>query len=154
MELSDDLLQRYAKTLLAFTKWDKDGVSKCTVDVSQIVGPTQARWLRELGLGRSFAVITAWNPEGVVTSDSVNDAAHEALRDTLKLAAVNTSVACMGCSPDMSHSEPGLAVMVERDAAIELGRRFRQLAIFWYESEQFTIVPLKADCAAVPLPMR
>jgi len=153
MDPLDHLLQQYAKTLLAFTKWEKGGVSKCTVDVSLLVGPTQARWLRELGLTRPFAVITACNPDGVVTSESTNDTAHEALRDMLNLAAVDTSVACMSCSPDLSHTELGLAVMMERDAVIEVGRHFRQLAIFWYEGEQFSIVPLKQGSAVVPLPM-
>lgn len=153
MDVPDKLLRKYAKTLLAFTKWEKDGVSKCTVDLSQIVGPTQARWLRELGLSRPFAVITAWNPGGIITSEKVNDAAHELLKDALSVLAVDTSVACMGCSPNMEHVEPGLAVMMDQTAAMEVARTFGQLAVYWYNAECFSIVPLQPNAAAVPLPL-
>lgn len=153
MEIPDHVLHKYAESLLAFTKWDKDGVSKCTVDLSKAVGPTQARWLRELGLNRSFAVITAWNPLGVSIGEEANSAAHDSLREALSLAAIDTSVACMGCSPDMAHTEQGLAAMMDREAAMEVARTFGQLAMFWYENECFSIVPLGQNDSAVPLPL-
>jgi hypothetical protein len=77
-----------------------------------------------------FAVITACNPltSGGRDSDAVETAKLRKLfsRRGLKKHRV------MGASPDWSHQEPGFAVLgLALEEALEIGREFRQDAIFW-----------------------
>jgi hypothetical protein len=153
MPLTDQLLAQYASTQLAFTRWEKDGVSKCTIDLRQAVGPTQVRWLRDLGLGKPFAVITACNPGGEALSEDENDELAAELKEVLEANEVDTSVSCTGCSADMTHFEPGLAIVVEEPEAADVAEQFDQLAMFWFDGERFWIVPVTAGGKPVGLPI-
>lgn len=89
-----------------------------------------------------FAIITAWNPEGLMVDDAVNETADRTLRhelDDLGLASFRAT----GCSPDLSHREPGWAVVISKVEAIALGRRHQQLGVWQIEDDELILI----DCA-------
>ena len=80
----------------------------------------------------SWAFITAWNPRSLPLPRSENDVRNDAL-----LAAL-TSIGArvfggegIGTDPTWPPERSFLALGVNRAAALELGRRFEQLAIVW-----------------------
>jgi len=88
----------------------------------------------------SFAIITAWNPMDRATSDAANHKEDEALR-TILADLQTPHFRAAGCSPDLSHREPGWAVAIDKPAAIELGKRFQQRAIWWIEGDNLLLIP-------------
>jgi hypothetical protein len=80
--------------------------------------------------GRAIAVITAYNPGGVVADAVDNERAQQALEDELARMGVPFWPAA-GASPDWRHVEPSVAVpgLAEPDA-LALGARYGQEAIF------------------------
>lgn len=93
-------------------------------------------------LPSTFAIITAWNPMDRATSESGNQSADEALLRKIKLRGASYFRAT-GCSPDLSHREPGWAVQIGKEEALEWGRNFSQRAIWWIEADALILV----DCA-------
>jgi hypothetical protein len=90
-----------------------------------------------------FAIITAWNPEGLMVDDAVNETADRTLMhelDDLGPAPFRVT----GCSPDLSHREPGWAVVISKVEAIALGRRHRQLGVWLIRGGELVLV----DCAS------
>lgn len=93
-------------------------------------------------LPASFAIITAWNPEGVTVNDADNtNADHILHRELVELGL--SPFRATGCSPDLSHREPGWAVMISKVEAIALGRRHRQLAVWRIKGDELLLL----DCA-------
>lgn len=90
-----------------------------------------------------FAIITAWNPEGVPTGSAANDIADGVLHRELEEVGLDPFRAT-GCSPDLTHREPGWAVVISKVEAIAGGRRHRQLAVWWIRDDELILV----DCAA------
>ncbi len=89
-----------------------------------------------------FAIITAWNPEGLMADDVDNETADRVLKhelDNLGLAPFRAT----GCSPDLSHREPGWAVVISKVEAIALGRRHRQLGVWLIRGDELILI----DCA-------
>ena len=95
--------------------------------------------IRPVPLPGKFAIITAWNPMDRPTSGAENVREDEALRRTLELKA-RPYFRATGCSPDLSHREPGWGVQMPKTDAIALGRRFGQRAIWWIENGQLTLI--------------
>lgn len=62
------------------------------------------------------------------------------------------AVAVDAGSPDRSHAERSLAVALGYGESVELARRFRQLAIFWFDGSHFWIVPVEGRGAELRLP--
>jgi hypothetical protein len=88
---------------------------------------------------RTFAIITAWNPMDRKLSDEENQREDEALRRDLRLRNLSYFRAT-GCSPDLSHREPGWAVEMPKADAIALGKRFGQRAIWWVAGDELLLV--------------
>jgi len=90
----------------------------------------------------SFAIITAWNPDGTACDDETNQKADEGLRNVLRLHATCQKIERItGASPDRSHREPGWAAFgLSLEEALAIGKQFRQEAIYWVE---------KGDCDVV-----
>ncbi|MCW1923175.1 DUF3293 domain-containing protein [Luteolibacter arcticus] len=95
--------------------------------------------IRPVPLPAKFAIITGWNPMDRPTSAVENIREDEALRRTLELKALSYFRAT-GCSPDLSHREPGWGVEMPKADAIALGRRFNQRAIWWIENDSLILV--------------
>lgn len=97
-----------------------------------------------------FGVVTACNPNGVTVSDEQNKIATERLRNHLAGAGYSF-FSVTGCSPDLRHQEPGFGIVYnDRDHIIQLGREWRQDAIFWIEHGTVHLVPC-GDGEAVTL---
>jgi hypothetical protein len=142
----DPAWQHYADTVIEF----EDGPA---VDLRQPVAPESAAALRSLGLGRTFAVITAHNPGGRRLSHGENERRHDALLGELRSLGVPYRLATGG-SPDGSHREPGVAVPLPLASAREMARRHEQSAFFLFDGEAFAIHGALVDTPPVALPPR
>ncbi len=86
-----------------------------------------------------FAILTAHDPEGMVTDPADNQVADHTLAEELRGAGYRLH-RIIGQSSDGAHQEPGWAVTVGLPGAIELGRRYGQLAIFYIRQGRLTLV--------------
>lgn len=93
-------------------------------------------------LQENFAIITAWNPEGVTADNAANDIADAVLHHELEELGLDP-FRVTGCSPDLSHREPGWAAVLSKVEAIALGCRHRQLAVWWIRDDELILV----DCS-------
>jgi hypothetical protein len=84
------------------------------------------------GLPECFGIVTAWNPDGETQSETLNEARSLHLRLVLNAARLK-HFSVTGGSPDFSHSEPGFGIVAEKETIMDLGREFRQQAVFWVE---------------------
>jgi hypothetical protein len=82
---------------------------------------------------RRFAIVTAHNPDGVLSTDTANDEYGRALSRYLRERGIE-SFAVVGASPDLSHHEAGRGFEVASvDEAAAISSRFRQEAFFWVD---------------------
>ena len=87
-----------------------------------------------------FAVVTTCNEDGERNADDANLAQTATLRQVLQDAGI-AFFRVTGCSQDLAHRESGYACEFEHlDAAVALGKRFMQLAVFWVESDALKLV--------------
>lgn len=97
-----------------------------------------------------FGILTGCNPDGVTFSDDQNKSTTERLRSALASAGFHF-FAVTGCSPDLRHREPGFGIVTDdREIIVELGRTWKQDAIFWVEHGTVHLVSC-SDCEAVAL---
>ena len=88
-----------------------------------------------------FAIITAHDPEGRAASSADNVAADDWLKGELQAAGFRLH-RLTGGSEDGVHLEPGWGVTVGLPGAVEFGRRYRQVAVFFVRAGALTLV----DC--------
>jgi hypothetical protein len=88
-----------------------------------------------------FAIITAYDPEGRATSPEANVAADAMLKAELQAAGFRLH-RITGGSADGVHLEPGWGVAVGLPGAVEFGRRYRQVAVFYIRAGSLILV----DC--------
>jgi hypothetical protein len=101
------------------------------------------------GLPAAFVILTACDPMGEVTSDLQNSIADEILRDELISRGI-PHFRVTGGSPDFLHQEPGWAAIMSFQEGLDLGRRLRQLGIWWVVDGVLNLVDCK-DGSVVPL---
>ncbi len=89
-----------------------------------------------------FAIITAYDPDGLPTTAEQNLAADAALEADLRAAGYRLH-RITGGSADGVHLEPGWGVPIGLPGAVEFGRRYRQVAIFTVKGGAVSLV----DCA-------
>jgi hypothetical protein len=89
-----------------------------------------------------FAIITACDPDGLPTTAELNRAADKALESELRAAGYRLH-RITGGSADGVHLEPGWGVPIGLPGAVEYGRRYRQLAVFYIQGGRLKLV----DCA-------
>jgi hypothetical protein len=89
-----------------------------------------------------FAIITAYDPDGLPTTAELNLAADESLEAELR-AAGHRLHRITGGAADGVHLEPGWGVPIGLPGAVEYGRRYRQLAVFYVRGGGVCLV----DCA-------
>ena len=90
-------------------------------------------------LPSSFVIITAYHQHGRISPDSRNKHQDATLKSVLSARGLNP-VRVVGMSPDASHQEPSWAVRLEEPAALELGRVFKQEAIFIVREGALSVV--------------
>jgi hypothetical protein len=97
--------------------------------------------------GRTIHVITAANPYGRPASDEDNERTHQELLQALREWVTFPAV---GGDPSGSHAEQSVAVVGLSDAAaVELGRRFEQDAVFAWTPQSLTLLSCVSDIEAV-----
>ena len=96
------------------------------------------------GLPQRFGVVTACNSNGDVVDEAQNVAATTTLRRQLENAN-RTFFPVTGCSTDLAHQEPGFGVVCQSaEEVVELGRTWRQEAVFWVEDGIVHLLPCGA----------
>jgi hypothetical protein len=88
-----------------------------------------------------FAIITAYDPDGLPASPEANLAVDAALEAELRAAGYRLHRVCGG-SADGVHLEPGWGVPIGLPGAVAFGRRYRQLAVFCVQGGVVSLV----DC--------
>lgn len=132
------------------------------IDLRRPLGRAERAILEELDLARPFAVFTAENPWGEHVEDAPTDDAEEAaarrnaerrtrLEDELRDAGVRF-IRCDGVAPDGDYREHAVAALLPRDDAVAIAKRYRQLAIFWFDGARFWLVGALAQRVDEPLP--
>jgi hypothetical protein len=97
-----------------------------------------------------FAIVTAFATTGEVWTDEENTDADRRLRGEL-IARNLMHFRVTGCSPDDTHREPGWAVVIGFDEARDLGRRYRQDAIYYVRGNELHVTHCEsgAECVRV-----
>jgi len=86
-----------------------------------------------------FVIVTAWATTGERWTDAENHRADAALLGPiLELGA--TPIRVTGYGPATGHAEPGWAIDLDPDAALRLGREFRQHAIYAVDDDVLRVL--------------
>lgn len=96
------------------------------------------------GWPRAFAIITACDPNGV-TADAESNAVRDGRLASLLKERSLRHWRATGGSPDFTHAEPGYAVEVSIQGALQIGRLFEQEAVFWIEDDELILVDCRTE---------
>ena len=158
-KINEDKWAQYPCTILEFAPPDR-----LQIDLRRPLGAPERATLAALGLDRPFAVLTAENPMGenaedepTETQEAATERRNVARRAELEAELRRTGVEfqpCDGVAPDGDYREQGVAVVIPREQAVMLARRFGQLAIFWFDGRNFSLVGAVARNPSQKLPRR
>src|SRR5215217_6800813 len=143
----DERWSSYPETILHFP-----GDPPAMVDLRERVAPAVRKAFDALDLGGEFAVLTAFNPRGVDGDDAENKRRMTELESELSSVG-HPFVRLDACSPDKSHCECSVAVKVPRATAIDIARRWEQIAIFWWDTSSFWIYGAISSAEPIKLPV-
>jgi len=137
---------RYPETILSFST--KPVVE---IDLREIPSTRALADLAAAGFGQPFAVLTAFDPRGRNLSPAENERRQGDLDARLTVEDYEF-VRVDACSPDHSHCERSVAVLMSQGKAIALARELEQVAIFWFDGKRFWILGaiVKADALMLP----
>ncbi|MGS0680272.1 DUF3293 domain-containing protein [Shewanella sp. 125m-7] len=93
----------------------------------------------------SFAIITAYNPRGVVLTPCQNGLLDRKLQHEIHRSGFPYR-AMIGASQDRKHMEKSWAISSDKASAIKLGCQFNQNAIYYVEADQLQLVPCLLPC--------
>lgn len=144
----DERWSSYPETVLYFA-----GDPEVMVDLRVELSPAVRRGLGALGLDGQFAVLTAFNPRGVDIGSEENDRRMKELEAELSSSG-DSFVRVDACSPDRSHCECSVAMSADFDRAIDIAKRWEQIAIFWFDGQSFWIYGAIEAIEPVRLPVR
>ncbi|GIV03572.1 MAG: hypothetical protein KatS3mg015_2402 [Fimbriimonadales bacterium] len=85
-----------------------------------------------------FAIITAYATTGQTWTPGANEEADRRLEAELRTRGLRP-FRVTGYDPEAGHAEPGWGVALDHDAACELGRGFRQDAIYYVEGDRLLV---------------
>lgn len=137
---------RYPETVLSFST--KPVVK---IDLRKIPSERALADLAAVGFGQPFAVLTAFDPRGQNLSPAENEARRRKL--DARLTAEGYKFANVdACSPDRTHCECSVAVLIPQEKAIALARQLEQVALFWFDGGRFWIVGGIVESDPVMLP--
>ncbi len=144
---------QFPDTVLRFrSRPSSSSSSSLVIDLRNRVDIDTRIALRGIGIEQSFGILSAQEPMGLPQSKDV---------DARLAASLKTEVAALGarhvhldaCSPDGSHCERSIAIVLDLESLIALAYRYNQLAIFWFDGEEFWIVPVRSSNARLRLPV-
>lgn len=137
---------KYPETLLTFATQPP-----IEIDLRAIPPRVALTSLARAGLGKPFAIMTAFDPRGENLSSEQNEQRRLVLEGKLANAGYRfVNVDC--CSPDRSHCECSVAVQMPQEDAIALAKELEQVAIFWFDGERFWIVGAMLETDPLMLP--
>jgi len=137
---------RYPETILSFST-----EPAVEIDLREIPSERVLAQLSAAGFGRPFAILTAFDPRGHNLSAAENEKRRRELDDRLRAAGYKF-VHVDACSPDRSHCECSVAVLMLQDKAIDLARELEQVALFWFDGKRFWIVGAIVESDPLMLP--
>jgi hypothetical protein len=137
---------RYPETILRFST-----EPVIEIDLRDIPSTNALSQLRAVGFGDPFAVITAFDPRGRNLSAAENEQRKRDLNRRLTKTGYKF-VNVDACSPDRSHCECSVAVVMEQQKAIDLARELEQVAIFWFDGKCFWILGAIVEADPLMLP--
>jgi hypothetical protein len=137
---------RYPETILSFSTRPV-----VEIDLREIPSERVLAQLGATGFGQPFAVLTAFDPRGRNLSGAENEKRRAELDDRLRAEGYKF-VHVDACSPDRSHCECSVAVLIPQDKAVDLARELEQVALFWFDGKRFWIVGaiVKSDPLMLP----
>jgi hypothetical protein len=137
---------RYPETVLDFAT-----TPAIEIDLRKVPSEDAIAALKAGGLGQPFAIMTAFDPHGENLSPSENEKRMRELDEGLRASGYSfVRVDC--CSPDRSHCESSVAVVMPQEKAIDLARELEQVAIFWFDGSRFWILGGLAETDPLMLP--
>jgi len=137
---------RYPETVLSFATQPP-----VEIDLREIPSESALARLRTAGFGEPFAIITAFDPAGRNLSAAENETLERDLDRRLSSTGYSfVQVDC--CSPDRTHCESSVAVIMPRKNALDLAREMRQVAIFWFDGKRFWILSAIVEIDPLILP--
>jgi hypothetical protein len=136
----------YPETVLVFA-----GEAEMVIDLREPVPPATKDALRAVGLGEPFSILTSYNPRGEKIASEENERRFEEMTAELRSAGIEF-VVMDACSPDRSHCECSVVLKGDRDAAIDIAKRWEQIAIFWYDGGSFWIYGAISEVEPIQLP--
>jgi hypothetical protein len=137
---------RYPETILTFST--KPAVE---IDLRRIPPGDAIANLAAAGFDQPFAVLTAFDPRGHDLSASENEKRRRKLDARLTKSGYNF-VSVDACSPDRTHCECSVAVLMPQERAVALARELDQVAIFWFDGKRFWIIGALVRADPVMLP--
>lgn len=137
---------KYPETILSFST-----TPPVKIDLRAIPSAGELAALNAAGLGEPFAITTAFDPRGENLPAAENERrARDLERRLVENGHRFTRVDC--CSPDRSHCERSVAVVMPQQEAIDLARELEQVAIFWFDGQRFWIVGAMVETDPLMLP--
>jgi uncharacterized protein DUF3293 len=137
---------RYPETVLDFAT-----TPKVEIDLRAIPSEDKIAALKAAGFGQPFAIMTAFDPRGENLSSGENEKRKQRLEERLRSSGYRFAQVD-ACSPDKSHCECSVAVVMPQEMALDLAREMRQVAIFWFDSKQFWILGALVETDPLMLP--
>jgi hypothetical protein len=137
---------RYPETVLEFAT-----SPAVAIDLRETPSDDEIAALQSAGLDQPFAVITAFDPRGKNLSRAENEKRKLELDRQLRSSGYRF-MQVDACSPDRSHCESSVAVVMPQEKAVDLAREMEQVAIFWFDGKRFWILGALVETDPLMLP--
>jgi len=137
----------YPETVLEFAT-----TPAVEIDLREIPSDDKIAALQSAGLDQPFAVMTAFDPRGENLSPAENEKRKQELDNRLRSSAYKFAQVD-ACSPDRSHCESSVAVVMPQEKALDLAREMEQVAIFWFDGKHFWILGALIETDPLMLPL-
>jgi len=137
---------RYPETILTFSMNHAVEIDLREIPRTHAIGDLAAA-----GFDKPFAVLTAFDPRGHDLSAAENEKRSRELDARLAKGGYRF-VSVDACSPDRTHCERSVAVMMPQEKAIALARELEQVAIFWFDGKRFWIIGALMEAEPLMLP--
>jgi hypothetical protein len=137
---------RYPETILTFSMNPAVEIDLREIPRTHAIGDLAAA-----GFDKPFAVLTAFDPRGHDLSAAENEKRSRELDARLAKGGYRF-VSVDACSPDRTHCERSVAVMMPQEKAIALARELEQVAIFWFDGKRFWIIGALMEADPLMLP--
>ncbi|MEZ9236531.1 DUF3293 domain-containing protein [Shewanella sp. 10N.286.52.A9] len=86
-----------------------------------------------------FAIVTAHNPLGSILTPCQNRLLDRQLQTKIEQYK-RPYRSLIGAAPDLSHMEKSWAIFIDKEQALELGREFKQHAIYYVNQGRLSLV--------------